>query len=256
MLVAAGRLWFVVAILGQLVLALYVAGFYGRAALAGRFEDWNKVMPNGYTPGATAMNVVLGVHLLFAIVIIVGGALQLVPAVRRIAPALHRWNGRAYMLVAATMSIGGLAMVWGRASAGDLSQHIAITGNALLILACAAFAWRHARARQFAIHRRWALRLFLVVSGVWFFRIALMLWLAVNGGPAGFDPETFSGPVLTVLAFAQYLLPLAVLELYFHIAAHGTARARFALAGALVLATVATLAGIGAASAILWLPRL
>ena len=35
---AAATSWFVVAVLGQLVFVAYVIGFYGRAALQGRFE--------------------------------------------------------------------------------------------------------------------------------------------------------------------------------------------------------------------------
>ena len=49
---------------------------------------------------------------------------------------------------------------------------------------------------QLKAHREWAIRLFLVVSGVWFFRVFLMLWLTINQGPAGFDIETFQGPAL------------------------------------------------------------
>ncbi len=113
------------------------------------------------------------------------------PWVRRRAPAFHRWNGRLYLLTALTISAAGLYIVWFRGSIGDLGQHLGISLNAVLILVCASFALRHAIARNIAVHRRWALRLFLVVSGVWFFRIGLMAWLIVNHGPVGFDMKTF-----------------------------------------------------------------
>jgi len=115
---------------------------------------------------------------------------------------------------------------------------------------------RHAMDRRFALHRRWALRLFLAVSGVWFFRIGLTFWILLNQGPAGFDPETFTGPALTTLAFAQYLLPLAVLQLYFHAQDRGGSRGRTAMAASLFAATLLTAAGIFAASMMLWLPHL
>lgn len=38
-----------------------------------------------------------------------------------------------------------------------------------------ALAWRSALARDFAIHRRHALRAWLLVNGVWFLRIGIML---------------------------------------------------------------------------------
>lgn len=253
---AAAILWFVVAVLGQLMMVAYVIGFYGRAAALGQFELWNKVLPRGYVPGDTVGNLIVSVHLAFATVVTVGGALQLMPAVRRLAPAFHRWNGRVYLLSVLVMSVGGLIMVWTRGADRDLSQNIAISINALLIVACGGMALRFALARRLDVHRRWALRLFLVVSGGWFFRVALMLWIVVNQGPVGFDPDTFRGPALTVIAFAQYLVPLAVLELYFRAQRSGGARGRLAMAGGLVALTLLMGVGIVAASMILWLPHL
>lgn len=254
---AAAAFWFAVAALGQLIFATYIAGFYGRSIVTGQPQRWNQVMPHGYVAGDTYSNLVLGLHLAFAFVITVGGLLQLIPALRRRVPALHRWTGRAYLVAAAIMSLGGLSMVWGRGAVGDLSQHVAISLNALLILGCAATAWRHARARRVDLHRRWALRLFLAVSGVWFFRVGLMAWIVVNQGPAGFDEKTFAGPFLTALAFSVYVvLPLGVLELYFRAQRSGRPRAQYAMAGGLALLTLLMGVGIAAATAFMWLPNL
>ncbi len=254
---AAAVFWFVVTALGQLVFATYVAGLYGRATMSGHPELWNKVMPHGYVAGETFFNLVLGLHLTFAFVITVGGLLQLVPAIRRTLPAFHRWTGRAYLATAAIMSVGGLVMVWGRGAAGDLPQHVAISLNALLILACAVIAWRHARARRLDLHRRWALRLFLAVSGVWFFRVGLMFWIVVNQGPAGFDADSFSGPALTVLAFAVYaVVPLALLELYLRAQRSRRTVVQYAAAAGIAAATLVTGVGVAAATALMWLPHL
>jgi hypothetical protein len=253
---AAAAFWYVVAVLGQLMFVAYVIGFYGRAAARGEFATWNKVLPHGYVPGDTFGNLVVSLHLAFTTVVIVGGALQLLPIVRRLAPRFHRWNGRVYLSAALIMSVGGLVMVATRGAVGGVAQHVAISLNGLLILGCAALAYRYARARRFDVHRRWALRLFLAVSGVWFFRIGLMAWIVVNQGPVGFDPKTFQGPFLTFLAFAQYLLPLAVLELYFRAQASAGALHRFAVAAMLFVLTLVTATGIVAASMIMWLPRL
>lgn len=251
----AAASWLITAVFGQLIFALYVAGFYGRAAVQGRFDVWNKILPHGYVAGDMFGNLMVGLHLLFTVLIIAGGALQLVPRVRRLAPAAHRINGRLYLLLAAVLSTTGLLMLWTRGSTGGFWQHVAISINGLLILGFAAMAWRNARARAFEAHRRWALRLFLAVSGVWFFRVGLMLWIVANRGPVGFDPQTFQGPFLIFLTFAQYLIPLALLELYFH-AQRGGPAWRGVMAGILGVLTLATAGGIAAASAILWLPRI
>jgi hypothetical protein len=78
------------------------------------------------------------------------------------------------------------------------------------------FAIRDAMGRRFEAHRRWAMRLFLASSGVWFFRVGLMLWLLINRGPVGIG-KNFDGPFVTTWFFGQYLVPLAVLEIYFFV---------------------------------------
>ncbi|MGF6418168.1 hypothetical protein ABH900_001647 [Stenotrophomonas sp. AN71] len=253
----AALAWLGCAALGQLLFAAYIVGFYARSTLAGQPQRWNEVMPHGYVAGATTFNAVLALHLALAAGIVLGGWLQLWPGLRRWAPAVHRWNGRLYMCAAVLLALGGLAMVWIRGgAAGDTAQHLGTSLNAVLILWFAAAAWWSARQRRMAEHRTWALRLFLAVGGVWFFRIGLMLWLLLNQGPAGFDPDTFTGPALTLLAFAQTLLPLAVLELYLRAQRHtGTLRHWLACA-VLLVAALATLAGSLAAAVLMWWPPL
>lgn len=253
---AAVQLWFAVAVAGQLLFAYYVAAFYGGAAVQGNPARWNDVAPHGYVAGETAGNAAFGFHVLAAVVMTVGGALQLIPQVRRHAPVFHRWNGRVYVLLAVLSSLIGLYMVWGRGTVGGLMQHIGVSVNAVLILLCAFQAVRHARIRNLATHRRWALRLFLVVGGVWFFRVGLMFWLLVNQAPVGFDPKTFEGPFLSFLSFAQFLFPLAVLELYLRARDLGGALARAAMAAGLLALTAAMGAGIFAAALMMWLPRI
>ena len=252
----AAAFWLSLAVGGQALFAIYVLGFYGRAAVQGHPELWNKVLSPGYVQGDTAGNLALAAHLLCAVVVTLGGALQLMPAIRHRWPRFHRWNGRAFLSCAVAASVAGLLMVWTRTgSGGDLSQDIGISLSAVLIFVFAALALRYALARQFDVHRRWALRLFLVVNTGWFFRIGLMLWIVVNRGPVGFDPKTFSGPFLTLLSFADYLLPLAVLELYLR-AQHSRPAAQITMAAGLAILTLAMTGGIAAAAAILWLPHI
>ncbi|MDQ2780065.1 MAG: DUF2306 domain-containing protein [Pseudomonadota bacterium] len=194
--------------------------------------------------------------MLFTLVILLSGALQLLPWLRREAPRVHRWNGRLFLGSALLMSPGGLWMLATRCTIGSVPQKLAIAVNALLIGVFAGLASRLAMARRFDLHRRWALRLWLVVGGVWFFRIGLMAWVVANQGPAGFDPRTFSEPFLSFLAFAQFLLPLALLQSYFAAQRSRSAAPRLAMAGVLGVATLLTAAGIGAATMLMWLPPL
>lgn len=250
----AARLWFAVAVSGQLMMAAYVTWFYGSTAIQGRLNAWSRVVSDGYVRGDAAGNSALIVHLLAAVILIVGGAAQFIPSLRERAPRLHRWTGRVYVVTAVLTSIAGLYLTWIRGTVGDVTQHAGGSFNAVLIIVCAAFALRTALARRFADHRRWVLRLFLAVSGSWFFRVGLFLWLLVNQGPAGFDAKTFQGPALTVLAFANSLVPLAVLELHLRAQRRGSTTQRFAMAAALFVLTIFTGIGILGATLGMWLP--
>jgi hypothetical protein len=248
--------WFGVAVIGQLIFAAYVVAVYGGAVAAGQMGLMNRVTPRGWIPGETLGNLVFGSHVLFTVVVVLGGLIQLLPPLRRRAPVLHRWNGRLVLLLAVVLSVGGLVMLLTRGTVGGFWQQAGTGLNGLVIAVCAAMAWRHARGRRFDLHRRWALRLFLSISGVWFFRVGLMAWLMIFRAPVGFDPKTFSGPFLTALAFAQFLLPLAVLELVLLAQTRPWVVLQRATALLLIVLTGLMALGIAGATMGLWLPRM
>jgi uncharacterized membrane protein len=250
---AAARFWFVVTVVGQLNFAFTVASFYALTALRGDYHKWN--FTNGYVPGFSMGNTAVVLHVASAAIIMLAGAVQLVPQVRNRFPVFHRWNGRVYMLTAVTLSVAGLYMTWFRGSVGDLSVHLGSTLNAVLIWLCGGLALRYALARDFKTHRRWALRFFLVVSASWFFRIGFSLSFLIFKGPIGFDPTTFRGPFLTFMSFAQFLIPLAVLEIYLQAQDRPGALRRMATAGMLFVVTLAMGAGLFAVAMTQWVPQ-
>jgi uncharacterized membrane protein len=250
---AAARFWFAVTIVGQLIFAFTVASFYGLTALRGDYHKWN--FTNGYVPGFSVGNTAVVMHVASAVIIMLAGAVQLVPQIRNRFPVFHRWNGRIYMLTAVTLSVAGLYMTWFRGSVGDLSVHLGSTLNAVLIWLCGGMALRYALARDFKTHRRWALRFFLVVSASWFFRIGFFLSFLIFKGAFGFDPTTFRGPFLTFMTFAQYLIPLAVLEIYLRAQDRPGALRRMATAGMLFVLTLVMGAGLFAVATAQWVPQ-
>jgi uncharacterized membrane protein len=253
---AATRFWFAVTVVGQLIFAFTVASFYGMAAMRGNSATaWSKNITHGYVPGDTVGNLAVATHLFSAVVVILAGMLQLIPQIRNRFPVFHRWNGRVYIVTAFSISLAGLYMTWIRGSVGDLMQHLGSSLMAVLIMVCAVMALRYALARDFRTHRRWALRLYLVISASLFIRAGIFLSLFLNHGPFGFDPSTFSGPFLTFITFAQYLLPLAVLELYLRAKESPAALPRMATAGVLFTLTLAMGAGIFAVTMGAWLPE-
>lgn len=253
----AAILWFCVAAVGQLAFIVFIALFYGPSTVLGHFEAWNeKPLITGYVAGDTAGNLMFGVHVLLAAVMTAAGLLQLVPTIRRRAPRLHRWSGRVFLTLAVTMALGGLWLVWGRGTYLTLAGAISISMDAALILLFAALTLRYAIARRIDRHRRWALRLFMVGSGVWFQRVGYMAWILINGAPVGIGPR-MSGPFDIAWGFGQFLLPLAMLELYLLASARGVAGPLKAGVAALLVTMTGVMAvGIFGAIMGMWLPYL
>jgi uncharacterized membrane protein len=249
---AAAIFWFVVAVIGQLLFAGTIGLTYGFTAARGNWQQWGRFTQHGIIPGDGMGNVTLAIHIFSAFIIILSGALQIVPQVRDYAPTFHHWNGRIYFVTAFTISLAGLYLLWVRGTVGDLAQHLGSTLMAVLIMLCAVMAVRYARARNFTTHRRWALRLYLVVSASLFIRAGFFLSFLLNRGPFGFDPSTFTGPFLTFMTFAQYLLPLAVLEMYFWAKENPGALGRLATAAVLFVLTLGMGAGILAVTVAVW----
>lgn len=249
----SGLIWYLTAAVGQMAFVWMILAHYGRKTLAGDYAGWNdKPIIKGYVEGDMGGNTMFAVHVLLAAVITLGGLLQLVPQIRKYIPALHRWNGRLFLVLAYLMAIGGLWMTWMRGTWLTILSGVAVSLDGLLILVFATIAWRLAVARKFDAHRRWAMRTFMVVNGVWFLRVGIMGWSVLTHG-AGMTRD-LSGPAGITLQFGAYLIPLAVLELYVRAQqSHHAATKR--LTGGLVLAMTLFMAvGIFGAVVFMWGP--
>lgn len=238
--------WFAVTVLGQLAFLWYVAGFYGRAIVLGNIEDWNrnKSIFQGYVPGDPAWNGYFGAHVVMAAAVTFGGTLQLIPQLRARAAWFHRWNGRVFMVAALGGALTGLWMTLVRriGISGDSSLGvIAISLNAVLIIAFAAIGWRAIRGGNATVHRRWAMRLFMVTNGVWFLRLAMYGWYWLTGG-IGLTSD-LDGPLNFVFSFASYLVPLAVLELYLRTGPGSSTGRKLVTASALAIVTAYMILG-------------
>lgn len=252
----AGLFWFIVTVVGQAAFIGFILAFYGVRTATGNFAAWNdKPLIDGYIRGDGLGNAVFAAHVLLASVVTLGGLMQLVPALRRKWPRLHRWTGRIFLTLAIFMALSGVWLAVVRGTYLSVISAIAILINALLILVFASLAWRHAIKRRFELHQRWALRTFMVVSGVWFLRVGLMGWVVVNRGPVGMTKD-MSGPADIVLTFGSYLIPLAILEL--HAAAErGSSGVLKGLAATVVALAAAFMAvGVFGTIVFLWTPYL
>jgi len=246
---AAARFWFIVAVLGQWAFLAYITVFYGTSTATGHLQAWskNKFLLKGYIAGDTMGNAAFAAHALLAAVIAFGGAIQLIPQIRSRAMAVHRWNGRLFLVTAFGVSITGLYMSWIRGATLGLEGSLATTLNAALILVFGAIAWRTALKRDAASHRRWALRTFMVANGQWFVRVGFFAWIMIQQG-------RYLSTFFRYWNFACYLLPLALLELYLVASRRTLPTGRYVLAGGLIVLTLLMGAGIFGISMFMWKP--
>jgi hypothetical protein len=239
---------------GQAMFLAYILAFYVPSTLSGHYEAWNRnrMLIRGYAPGDTAGNLAFAAHVLLASVVTFAGLTQLVPQIRARAPAVHRWIGRAFLVTAGLGAVTGLYMTWVRGVTTNGFGTAGITLNALLILGFGALAWRAAMRRDFARHRKWAMRTLIAANGVFFIRVGFVAYAIIAGALTGGKPAT--GRFFDVWSFGSYLVPLAALELWFWARQAAGPSGRRAAAAVLVLLTL--LLGLGSVGAwfLLWAP--
>jgi uncharacterized membrane protein len=84
------------------------------------------------------------------------GPLQFLSVIRRKAPAIHRWTGRAYVLFVAIGSVG--AFILALHPMGGATTKFAFFTLATLWLSSTAMGFWTASRRQFGFHRSWMIR--------------------------------------------------------------------------------------------------
>jgi hypothetical protein len=229
---AAAGLWFVVATLGQWAFAWFIVAFFTPPLISGDLPALNdKPHITGYVPGDHVGNLQLLLHVYLGAAVTFAGVLQLVPALRRRWPALHRWNGRLFLVAAVVATLSGFYLTLVRGSQLNLASTISISLNG-----------RH------------ALRAYLLVNGVWFLRIGMMLaglGLSLFGYTLSYDSAVF-----VAISVLSWIAPIAFLQLYLAAEAGSRHAFRYAVAALFVVLSLLTAAAGLAAAIFMWWPRL
>ncbi|HZH44436.1 MAG TPA: DUF2306 domain-containing protein [Lysobacter sp.] len=240
----AAAVWLGAMLLAQWAFFYYIAAFYGASVASGDLEMWNRLAAFGrrpYVAGDDVGNAAYASHALGAGIIALGGALQLMPWIRARFPTFHRWNGRLFLVTVVVLSLSGFYLVWVRGTSPTRLDALGTSLNGVLILAFAAAAYLAARRRDFGVHREWAMRLYLVSNGQWFLRVGVFAYFA-SAKAAGY-PVSFSDPFFAFWKFGCFLVPLALLELYFRARRSGSGGFRTLTSGVLLAATLAMVLG-------------
>lgn len=248
--------WVAVALIGQWAFAIYILSLYAIPLIAGTMEQADNISPaSGFDTSFNVNSVVFFSHIVPAALMALSGLFQLFPKVRAKYPKFHRWNGRMFFVLGLSGAFTGLYLTWGAGLRFSDFGSLGVTLNGLLIPIAIFFAWRSIRNRNIASHERWAIRSFLLVNGVWTFRLYLMGWYMVNQGPNG-NTRTIDGPMDIFFSYACYLLPLLFAELIFWAKSKKSKKVNAVVILTTSFALVSTLIGIVAASMMMWGPRI
>ena len=132
------------------------------------------------------------------------GPWQFLGRLRESRPRIHRWTGRIYLTAVAAGTLGGLYMAW--LSWGGAVAHAGFTMLGLAWALSSFLAYRYARARDFAAHRRWMIRSYALT----FAAVTLRLWLpALTGAGVPFF-EAYAA--VAWLAWVPNLAAVVVLD--------------------------------------------
>lgn len=248
--------WLGAVFVGQWFFAAYIAFQFGMPFVTGDDSGANfSHMIKGHVQGDTLGNGILIAHVLPVLILSLLGVLQLVPKIRTAFPRFHRWNGRIFLLIGLLGALTGLYLTWGRGARLSDIGAIGITLNGMLIPVAIGLAWYYARKRNFQAHKRWAIHAFILINGVWAFRLMLMGWFMVNQGPNG-NSANIDGPADITFSFACYLLPMAIAELYFWAQANQNKTRLLVLNVTLMGAVAITSIGVLSAATMMWWPKI
>lgn len=206
------KIWFICLLIAQICFVIYLALGYGLTGVTTGISGWNSLNSTAYVANDATGNFMYAAHVLLAIVMIIGGSLQLIPSIRTKHPRFHRYNGRIFVLLACTISMAGMYLMIVRGTVGNLLMHsLTMFGGGMVILS-SIFAVLAARKRNINSHKIWAIRLYLVANGVLFFRLMIFAWF-LTFGSQGIDPATFTGPTVLAVSICSYVMPLLIAEL-------------------------------------------
>jgi len=250
------KLWVGIILTGQWVFALYILAQFTLPLITGQLDESRYAyMIRGYVNGDTFNNVILLLHVVPVMLISLSGIFQLFPTIRTHFPRFHRINGRVYLIFGLMGAIGGLYLTWVTGSRLSDLGALGVTLNGLLIPVMVYFAWYYALKRDYSRHQRFAVHAFILINGVWTFRLLLMGWFMLNQGPLG-NSANLDGPADIILSFASYLLPILIAELIFKAREHNTLVLQVAAIVAVGIAIIITIMGTVAATMMMWGPRI
>lgn len=203
-----GYWWFVLSCLGIAVLAVAP---YLTASLESLAGDGSQLAAN-YADRPAPVRVAFYLHVVFGGTALLLSPLQFAARLRRRRPSVHRATGRVILGSIAVAGTAGFVLSW-----YNLAGPIGTAGFgtlAVLWVTFAAAAFRTARRRDIAAHRRWAVRAFALTYAAVMLRLWLMLLIPLQTSLLGTDADAAWDTAYAAVPFLCWVPNLLVAERY------------------------------------------
>lgn len=249
------KIWFICLLMAQGCFVIYLILGYALTSVTTGLSGWVRLNNTAYVASDPIGNLIYATHVLLAVVMIIGGSLQLIPAIRAKYTKFHRYNGRVFVLLACTISIAGMYLMIVRGTVGNLLMHsLTMFGGGMVILS-SIFAVLAARGRNINSHQIWAIRLYLAANGVLFFRLMIFAWF-LTFGSLGIDTTTFTGPTVLAVSVCSYVMPLLIAELVRYAGKTSNKMITIATAALMMLISIVFLVGLFGVVLANWYPAI
>ncbi|WP_282145417.1 DUF2306 domain-containing protein [Alteromonas stellipolaris] len=208
-------------LIAQAFFVSYLIAGYGFTGITQGVSQWNRFNSTAFVAGDSLGNAMYAAHVLLAIVMIIGGSLQLIPAIRRKYKTFHKYNGRLFVTLACSISLAGMYLLLSRGTVGNPLLHGLTAFSGGMVILSSFFAIRAIRNANVALHQRWALHLFLAANGVLFFRLFIFAWMTLFG-TLGINTANFTGPAVISVSVLSYVAPHIIAQLIWMVNVNAT----------------------------------
>ncbi|MFK7980663.1 MAG: DUF2306 domain-containing protein [Saprospiraceae bacterium] len=133
---------------------------------------------------------------------------------------VHRIIGYIFTVAAILTSFGGFIYVGIHGTTGGTPMNIAFSLYGVFLLIATYQTIQFARQKAILKHNEWALRLFILAMGSWFYRVCYGFYFTLDPSGSGHQND-FHGLFDLVMNFGFFIPPLVLLELYFYLNKRG-----------------------------------
>jgi len=173
-----------------------------------------------FEAGKPFSNMSISTHMLFGAALTALAPLQLLLGWSRKWMKAHRIIGYVFTVAAILTSIGGFVYVGIHGTTGGTPMNIAFSVYGIFLLMATYQTIQFARQKAILKHNEWALRLFILAMGSWFYRICYGFYFTLDPSGSG-HTDNFDGWFDLIMNFGFFIPPLLLLEIYFYLNRRG-----------------------------------